>query len=131
MIVSACDMARMAAGFRRVLRMDFAAGGGSIQFMTVRAGLFPLHVGFAVRFRAVSVKLLRLVTIKAFHPLFKVYISDPAVSSCKLRVNPSAVTGGAGLVFIFFLETMIGEEALIDAGNGRRIHMAVSTGGMA
>lgn len=131
MIVTTCDVTRLTTGFRRVLRMDFAAGGGNTQFMTIRTGRFPLHIGFAIRFRAVSMKLPRLVAIQAFHPLFKMDVSDSGVSSGILRINAPAVAGGAGFFFISFLESVVGEKSLLDAGNGRRSDVAVSATGMA
>lgn len=99
--------------------------------MAVCTGRFTLHMILAVRFRAVSMEFLRLVTIKTFHTLFKMYISNPTIPSCIFRVNSSAMTGGASFVFIFFLEAMICKETLIDAGNSRRLDMAVSAGCMA
>lgn len=124
-------MTRLAAGFRRMLRMDFAAGGGSIQFMTVRAGRFPLDMGLAGCSRAVAVQLFGFMAVETLHAFFEMNVPDAAVPSGILRINAPAVAGGTGLVFIFFLETVIGKKALLDAGDGRRSNMAISTTRMA
>lgn len=58
-------------------------------------------------------------------------IPDAAVPSRVFREDPSAVASGAGFFFIFLLETMIGEESLFDAGDGRCSDMAVAAARMA
>lgn len=123
-------MACLAAGLRRVLRMDFVVFGRGTHFMTVCTGRFSFYVILTVYVCPVAMKLLCLVAIKAFHPLFKVYVSDPAVSSHVLRVNPPAVTGGASFILIFFLEAVVCKETLIDAGHNRCLNMTVSARGM-
>ncbi len=98
--------------------------------MTVCTGRFPFYIILTASICTVAMKFLCFMAIKAFHPLFKVYVSDPAVSSRILRVNPPAVTGGASFILIFFLEAVVCKETLIDAGHNRCLNMTVSARGM-
>lgn len=58
-------------------------------------------------------------------------IRTSPVFACKLGINPSAVTEGAGLAFISFNEFVPLDEADADAADGRSLYVAAAAGGVA
>ena len=132
MVVSGYDVTGLAADFTVMLFMDRARFCGRIHLVAVGARRFPLQIVLALRLCAVSVQLLCLVAVQAIHPAFRVVnIRHPAGFSGVFRVNSSTVTCGAGLVFIFFPEAVIGEKALIDACHHGCLHVTIAAGGVA
>lgn len=132
MVVAGYDMTGLAADFIVMLFMDRACFCGRIHLMAVGACRFPLQILLAVRLCTVSVQFLCLVAAQAIHLAFReMDIRHTAGFSGELRVNSSAVTCRAGLVFIFFPESVVGEKALIDACHHGRLHVTVPAGGMA
>lgn len=133
LFIGGSGMTGLAAGFVLMLFMNRTALGGGTHVMAICTGRFLLNTFLAVRLRDISMECPTFVTIQASHAPFIVYIPYFAVPSCIFRINSSPVAreSATGLIFISFLEAMIGKETLIDAGSDWHLDMTVPAGGMA
>ena len=80
---------------------------------------------------AVPVQFTLFVAINTHHPFLVVDIRSSSEFTGKFRINTSAVTRGAGFAFIFLDKLMAGNQAGGNSGNGRRLDMTITAGGMA
>jgi hypothetical protein len=71
------------------------------------------------------------MTVHTGHAIAVVHIWSATVVAGEFRINPSAVTKGAGLGFVFANEIVAGEKSSIYARDHGAFYMAIAAGSVA